>query len=319
MWDTNGNKCRNTPECTYTNGHITSGASEVTEIFLSARSEDTLEADMKYLLSVAEEPEYIVRYLELFMKSPGIDCANLLSHTWKALIINIFRYGSVSSWIPVLQCLIEHGIDIHQQLKYGQSAYMTLVWRAKHPFTADDRAFQWLNMLKACGVDLVSYVRTETELIQKVGHGGRSVVLLDYDGLQIPSWRWYLPTEGSAVDGLGEFANLGSELEDHHLRYSYLFDVVVPTGPDDIKAWKLGKGCSDTFWANEIFPFYLSPIDCMEGPDGGVVVDQWYRSTYNRAVEIRDKRLARRQAKKWRKAHPGERPPSDKMPGTWVD
>lgn len=214
-----------------------------------------LGSDMVFLLRVASEPEYFIRYLKVFMKSAGINCANFLFHTWKILIWKIFSYQTASSWIPALHCLIEYGVDIHQQCDHDESAYIQILRAVGHPFAADNRAYTWLSMLKACGVDLVSYVEVETALIQDVGvdfkwgkrRRRRSIVLLEYDGLQIPSWRWALPSESSAAEALGEFVNVGSEFEEYLVRFVY------PTGPDDLGAWKREEDY--TSWTESCFPF----------------------------------------------------------------
>ncbi|POS79576.1 hypothetical protein DHEL01_v202022 [Diaporthe helianthi] len=256
-----------------------SDASEVTEIMLSARSQDMVETDMIYLIDSAVEPEYFIH------------------------------------------------VDIHQQWYFNDSAYMYLLKSANHPFTADCIAYEWLNMLKACGVDLGSYVEVETALVQEVGvetelewsARRRGFALLDYDGLQIPSWRWVLPAGSNIVEILHEFINFGSDVRAPRFPGPYMWQGVNPTGPDDDRAWKRWEGPWDRFWTDKHFPFCPSPIDSILATDHVLMNQPWYRATYNRAVKIRDDRFARRQARKWRKAHPGEEPPSNQVPGTWVD
>jgi hypothetical protein len=276
------------------------------------------EKDIKYLLDTGCEPEYFGRYLTVFLKSPMIDHSDLLSWAWGRLVGTVFTRDEKSSWIPAFRILIEQGVDIHQPGSiYEKSAYTHIVGEANHPFEADDRARSWLKILKACAVDLDSYLEAETTLIEEAGFyhwldaRKKKMVMLDFDGLPMPSWRWEVPTESSISEVVEEFLNLGSDRVEPHTYYLY------PAGPDDIKAWKAENYYSDS--GQSCFPFLLSPIDLINGENDYMLEKPWCRETYNGAVELRDKRFARRQAKKWRKAHPGEKAPSNKMPGTWVD
>lgn len=223
--------------------------------------------------------------------------------------------NTYSSWIPALRTLVENGADLHQPCILGDtSAYITILSLQVHPFDADDRAYSWLEMLKACGVDISSYLETETTLIDRLGfcQNGKArkmkKITLDFDGLPMPSWRWELPTETSIIEVIEEFLDLGTDKE--HCTVS-----LNPAGPEDVKSWKAGS----YYRGSGPFPFLLSPLDRINVNDE-VLNGPWCRETYNRAVEIRDKRFMRRQAKKWRKSYSGEMPLSkNKMPGTWVD
>lgn len=272
--------------------------------------------DAEYLLDTAREPSYFGRYLKVFLKYPAIDHSDLLSQAWKTFVNSVFVVDSdSSSWIPALRTFIEHGVNLHQPCDSdGPSAYTTILNAQVHPFEADDKAYSWLEMLKTCGVNISSYLETESTLIDKFGFNpytnGRKMkkITLDFDGLPMPSWRWELPTESSIIEVMEEFRNLGPgkmELEPFWLD---------PEGPDDFKSWKAENLYPD--WSQ--FPFLLSPLDLVN-VDDDILYALWHRETYNLAVEIRDKRIARRQAKKWRKARAGDKPLSNKMPGTWVE
>jgi hypothetical protein len=298
------------------------GASEVINILLSVRSEDTLQSDMKYLLHIGQDPECFTRSLDEFLKTPGIDRAGLLSEAWDSLLWNIFNpaFGDGCRWIPGLRCLVEQGVDIHQPGNdHDKSAYMRIMDEANHPFEADHRAHSWLKIIKECGLDLGSYIKAETALIERTGFyptpngRQRKVIMLDFEGLQIPSWRWALPLESSILEVLEEFLNIGIEPSVSRDRE---LGSVRPAGPDDLEPWKAG---SDTWWAELTFPFQLSPVDRIVGTNDVRLNRLWCRQTYTRAVEVRDKRFARRQAKKWGKAHPGGKLSPNQMPGSWVD
>lgn len=297
-------------------------ACEVTEMMLSVRPQDMREKDIKYLLDAASDPEYFSRYLNVFLKSSGIDHAEVLSFAWERVVLELSHslgpYDDVSGWIPALRCLMEHRVDFHQQFFVPHdSAYTWLLRGSDHPFEADERAYHWLELLKVCGVDLHSYIEAEITLIVKNGISycipvrvrPRKMVILDFKGLPVPSWRWELVTESNIIEILEEFHNFGFD------GMEYYVDCAEPSGPDDFKCWK----AADKFGQNVCFPFSLSPMDSVKRVGDYWLRGLWRRETYNRAVELRDQRFARRQAKKWRKAHPEERPPSKTMPGTWVD
>lgn len=213
---------------------------------------------------------------------------------------------------------MEHGVDIHEPFRARRrSAYMLVLCGADHPFEADEKAYYWLKTLEVCGVDLSNYIGAETTLIEQFGiepywfaERNKEVVMLDFECLPMPSWRWKLPQESSIIEVLEEFQFLGPDLMEYRL------DYVLPAGPNDIKCWKAENNID---LARYCFPFLPSLIDCILGPHDQRLNQPWCRKTYNQAVEVRDRRIARRQAKRWRKAHPGEKPPSNRMPGTWVD
>lgn len=276
---------------------------------------------MKYLLQTGSHPGYFSRYLEVFLKSPRIDLSGFLSHAWTCVVNNIFHWPEPPhegcGWVPALRYLIELGADIHQPFDacYA-SAYILFLGATDHPFEADDNAYLWLEMLRLCGLDLSSYLRVEATLIKKFGIGQyanareRKIINLDFGGIPMPSWRWEVVTASNIVEVLEEFHNLGPEGVEHRL-------YVYPAGPGDSDCWK--AHIHHESWAGKCYPFLLAPINCIMGPFDRRLDGLWCRETYNRAVELRDQRFARRQAKKWRKAHPGEKPPSKTMPGTWVD
>lgn len=274
---------------------------------------------MEYLVGTGGDPGYFNRYLKVFLKSPMIDRAKFLSHAWDRLVMCIFNgqrsARDLSSWVPAFHCLIEQGVDIHQPFRacYG-SAYIRNLCAADHAFEADHIAYSWLKMLKACGVDIDRYIEIETTLIKKVGfhqspkEGRRQLVILDFEGLPMPSWRWQLLRESKIIEVLEEFHNLGPGKMERwgHCR---------PSGSDDLRCWKRHSPYLGKF----SFPFSVAPMDLITGLDDHRLDDPWCRETYNRAVELRDKRFSRREAKKWRKTHPREKPPSKRMPGAWVD
>lgn len=295
-------------------------------MILSMRPDDMQEKDIKYLLKTGHHPEYFNRYLKVFLNSPWIDHTDLVSHAWDCIMEKTFPregYYELSSWIPPLRYLIEQGVDLHQPFNRSyNSAYTRILSLADHPFEADENAYAWLGMLKACGIDLSSYLKVETTLLKTAGISGyatamkRKLEFLDFEGLPMPSWRREVAMDNNVVELLEEFRNLGND------GLEWALVVPDPSGPDDLKCWKAEN--IDTEWGEEwgeyCFPFSLSPIDCIiEGLENIMLKETWSRETYNLALEIRNKRLARRQAEKWRKAHPWDKPPSTKMPGTWVD
>lgn len=290
---------------------------EVTETFLSVRPHDMRERDLRYLLNTGCQPEYFGRYLTLFLKSPAIDHSRFLSWAWRNFMFSVFgKVYTSSSWVPALHTFIEHGVNLHRLSdSHGVSPYIMILSMQVHPFEADHTAYSWLEMLRTCGVDISSYLETENTLVDKYGFGQGPTeakemkkITLDIEGLPMPSWRWKLPTESSIIELLQEFRILGrNNMEwSRGCRHD-------PEGPNDFNFWKARH-----FYGDSHFPFLLCPLDHIKMGDYRMN-RPWGRETFNRAVEIRDKRIARRQAKKWKKAHPGEKPLSDKMPGTWVE
>ena len=296
---------------------------QVIETMLSVRPLDMQEKDFRYLLQTESHPDYFSQYLKVFLKSPAVDHDALLSYAWVRLVLSFsmlwksFLLADTSNWTPAFQYLLEQGVDIHRKLGNRRSAYTQLLVATMHPFQADEVAYRWLKILKACGVDISRYAEIESSLIEKAGLGNyadekkRKMVILDFEGLPMPSWRWELPTGSNIIEVLEEFLNLGYQGMEYRLLH------LNPTSREDFKYWKAENHYR--WWGHKCFPFLLAPIDCIEGTTDYRLAELWCRETYTRAVEIRDKRFARRQAKKWRKSHPGEKPPSSKMPGTWID
>lgn len=289
-------------------------ACEVTEILLSIRPHDLREKDINFLLDTGCEPEYYGRYLSTFLKSPAIDHHDLLSRAWTAFVHRGW-HDMDSSWIQGLRTFIDHGVDLHQfRNSRNRSPYITILSSQNHPFDADDKAYSWLEMLRTCGIDISSYLDTENALIDKFGFNPYTnrrkmkKVVLDFDGLPMPSWRWELPAQSSISEVMEEFLNLGL---DNLERAPY---SLSPEGPDDIKSWK-----SENFYGHQIqFPFLQSPLD-LTNMKAHRLNGLWCWESYNRAIDIRDKRIARHQAKKLRKAHPGKTRLSNRMPGAWVE
>lgn len=299
-------------------------ACEVTETILSVRPYDMQEKDFRFLLDTRSHPEYFSRYLPVFLKSSAIDKTDLLSFAWDSLVTSLCAHmllnklNDVHSWVPAFQYLIEQGVDIHRVVRCARlSAYGQFLRHTSHPFEADEVAYVWLRILKICGVDIRNYVQIENSIIQRRGSftwesgSKRKMVILDFEGLPMLSWRREPPTESKIYELLVEFHSFRSK------PFNLWLNGMRPSGPGDFKHWSADN--HNGHWNKNCFPFLPAPVDCVLGKDDSILDRLWYRETFHRAVEIRDNRLARREAKKWRKAHPGKKPPSTKMPGTWVD
>lgn len=299
-------------------------ACEVTETILSLRPYEMLEKDFRFLLETRMHPEYFSRYLPVFLESPAIDKADLLSFAWDRLVMylcfsmDIDEHNDVHSWVPAFRYLIEQDVDIHRLVRPAMlSAYDYLLRPTNYPFEADEVVCFWLKILKICGVDIHGYVQIQSSIIERRSpfawerEDKRKMVILDFEGLPMLSWRCEPPTRSDIYELLGEFHSLGS----HSFRFWLC--AIGPSGPEDFKHWSANN--HNWYWNKNCFPFLPAPMDCVLGMDDSILDRLWCRETYNRAVEIRYNRLARRQAKKWRKAHPGEKTPSRTMPGAWVD
>lgn len=70
------------------------------------------------------------------------------------------------------------------------------------------------------------------------------------------------------------------------------------------------------------YPFRLCNLDCWNNGIDWLDKDRKEKclQAHEQACEISHNRFLRREARKWRKAHPGKKPPpTQHMPGSWVD
>lgn len=309
---------------------------EVTETILSLRRGQTRMGDIKYLLGTTWSPRYFSIYLPKFLKlsmsgDSASDYQRFVRWTWKevvSVLILEMELGpsypmnvseSLAAWSSVIGCLIEQGADIHCLDDYARSAYLQILLEAKDPLEADEYTHAWLSLLESCGVPIGPYIEQETQIVSSGFYSlhphrkwPRTLVAIDFEGIYVPSWKWKIDPGEETSELWEEFQGLIPE------RFPVNQRTYVPSSSKDYQAW-LRNGVSD--WErSEDFPFMPAALDYRTLED----VQSWrehpqYVETYKLALKVREGRFARREARKWRRAHPRERPPTQLMPGSWVD
>lgn len=153
------------------------------------------------------------------------DSHELIRFAWNTVVWNFTRYrlstGSelIASWSAVIRRLIEQGADVCQptnNLCSDSSAYLDILLVAVNPVDADERVHEWLRTLKSCGVLIGPYIERETRTIYK--HwvdcprndciGTKRLVIVQFGGIPIPSWKWGVSPGDEAFELLEEFGNL---------------------------------------------------------------------------------------------------------------
>lgn len=271
--------------------------------------------DIQFLLDSSRSPPYYAVYLRRFLEEPRGDHQELIQVAWRTVLDAITaELKTITQWSEVLQYLIEQGADVHQVLYGTSTAYIQAMSEAQTPFEADESLHAWLSTLQTCGVPIGPYIECETQYVHEhavtswfFNRWNRRVVHIDFDGISTPSWRWIINPGGKAFEVLDEFQNLGPGLN------SFLPESPFIRGPNDWRPWLVASEIS----RKKTFPFRTAPLDCCTGHEYWLAAHG--REAYKRAREVREGRLARREARKWRKEHPRARPPTRVMPGSWVD
>lgn len=318
---------------------------EVTETLLSQKHNDIQTGDVNILIDSELDAEYLARYLRRFLSLPMVDTAELLDFAWWHMLrifgalFHEMTVPTTPSWwrirtqpahhiIPgILKIFIEQGFNVnklgHSFSRY--SAYMAVLFGVDHPFDADDAIHQWLKALQEAGVFIRPYVECELQNLSQSGvkalrcidgERKRLVVMIRFGDVDVPSWRWRHNPASAAFEVLDEFKNLGQDgltplltwgpQEPAHARdYKCWFDYNEP-----VAAWSypFRRRNVDLFSVDRRL-FVGKPCDMgRHGPE-----------TQQLALAIREGRFARREARRWRKAHPGHKRHREKMPGSWVD
>ncbi|ROW12759.1 hypothetical protein VMCG_00084 [Cytospora schulzeri] len=303
--------------------------SKMTETFLSRRTEDTRTEDFKFLLRTTMVPEYYSAYLQRFLEEPMSDHQELIHFTWQNVIGYIRRMSTgpedLIRWSAVLRYLIEQGADVHQPTglrglhEYEGSAYLSILTAARGPLEADEYIHAWLSMLESFGVPIGSYMEREAQTVYRYWDRAilhydwpRILACVDFGNVCALSWRWRQDPGEEHFELWEEFQNLIPESFPE-------FIFLPPSGPADFKVW-LASGVNDDCRSYN-YPFMVAQLDLYSGLalDGPFGRRPYYVDTIRLALKIREGRFARREARKWRKAHPRERLPTQMIPGSWVD
>lgn len=295
----------------------------VTDLVLSLRPRDSRTEDARTLMASTINPAYHSVYLQHFLEEPLCDSHELVKMAWPLVVLNITRcwhnksYG-ITSWSGVLQLLIEQGADVHQPsnaLCSDSSAYLDILLMADSPIDADECANAWLRILESCGVSIGPYIERETQLIHShwdvCPRNGclraKRLAMIQSERVLIPSWRWdYSPTdEPSAL--LKRFENLTCGDFSRGRCRPFI------SSPDDFKAWFESSVPDQVRW--QYYPFRPTPLDYFEHSEDPVVCQ-----THRIAFKIREERLARREARRWRRSpHPRGALGTGRIPGSWVE
>lgn len=310
--------------------HLSNKTCEVTEMVLSLRQEDTRAQDVRTLLESSSDPAYYESYLKRFLEDRAIcDKHDLVKFAWRQVARNIIflvrdpdRAVGITSWSAALRCLIEHGADIHQlgnvvdiESPRG-STYLDILLLADSPIDADECLYEWLRTLKSCGVLIGPYIERETRILDRFyddTHWGVStccirLATIQFEGIPTPSWRWSVSPGDEAFELLKEVENLVR----NDLYVGFYYPYIIKR--NDFTAW-FESNMPDEY-RQRSFPYRPTPLDHSWSD---YRMDESYYHTYKMALKVREGRLARREARKWRKSHRGEKPSTRMMPGSWMD
>lgn len=305
---------------------------EVTEMVLSLRQEDTRAQDVRMLLRSLRDPAYHESYLKRFLEDPICNDHDLFQVAWhevlKGIIVELHVHSlcsdklymeAITRWSAAVRILIEQGADIHQPMVFihpSSSAYMDILMAANSTVDADGFAHEWLRTLKSCGVLIGPYIERETRTFHKYwgDHpwGGRRgiqrLVTIQFEGIPTLSWRWSVSPGDEAFQFLAEFENLiRGDIYGCGLRPPFV------DSHNDFTPWFESKMPDERRQQN--FPYRPTFLDDPWLGDFRKL-DEVNHLTYKMALKVREGRLARREARKWRKAHPGERLSTQVMPGS---
>lgn len=307
----------------------TTSLCQVTETVLSLKREDLKFQDVQLLILSAKNMDYLPTYFEKFLQLPLVDHDELLSLIWAKIIhyvewylrhvVNGYRDLEESPWflnmVACLRIFVGHGGDVHQErelslLVYGPpcSAYNLVLQLAEHPFDADLAVTMWLKALTQSGIQLRPYLEREKQHLQHCWNGSdhiappRILSTIAIEGIQTLSWRWTWGPHCSASGVLNEFQYFESEVPQAY--YS----------PLDLGSWDHLRWLRTYYdrgnWTN--FPFTLRNLDVI--PDLNPIT--WttnHSAGHTLALQIRQKRHKQQEVRQWRRAHPGQRLPTDKM------
>lgn len=319
----------------------------MTELLISLNQHDRIQKDLEFLLMEYINPTYFEVYLPRFLGLPGVDPDKLLDSAW-CIMYNIVcdtmlrilfpGQAGINHWSATIQFIIENGVDIHQTIThtthwtipmasvlgiYPSSAYSNILQRAVDPLEADESVYNFLDILKRSGVSISSYIDRETREIMENWNRhtpilmGKQLHFIYYEGLPVLSWRWAICSTSPALEVLNEFQNF---ISDKIPFLGIVEGCSPPSHPDDFQVWMqpTEKTCSRSF------PFHIRPLDCALDADIYFSQNPHIHQSHDLARYMRDKRFARQEARKWRKAHKGEKIPVETMqrktmPGSWVD
>lgn len=297
----------------------------VTETLLPLRRGQARMRDMKFLLSSTMDPVYYKVYLPKFLmiSMSGIDSAKnhqkVIRWGWKNAVLNIIRpiaqgtamsaSENLAKWSSTLRYLIERGADISQptDIYYMHneegSAYLNILLRAKSPAEAAEHTHAWLSFLKSCGVPIGPYIKRETPDIYRGLESEdlpqiwpKRPVAVGFEGIPVPCWEWKIGPREEVSELWKVFQGLIPQ------RHPFGLKLSRPSSPGDYKVW-LRSAASDRSRSRS-FPYMPAMLD---HTDWGGDIFRGYTvlcRVVRLALKITGGRFARREARKWRRAHP---------------
>lgn len=309
---------------------------------LSLRPYDTCEVNLMFLLKAPNDPECFQYYVTKSLESPYVNHEDLVASAWDCAILHIrhdlagshcsdfYQDGPITHWSSAILFLLENGADIHGPFGYNRSetpVYLAILTTLEgHNFDADVAVHAWLKIVKTSRISVETYLTYEVDTIPKSCVNGylplaytylssreRRWQSVGFDGLPALSCRWvYWPGE-PAFEVLREF-------QDIKINYAVITRPWRECPPvisrqDDFKAWIHFVGSA----SSRYFLFCRRFLHLYDGVDALLPTWHSHRESYKLASKILEKRLERREVKKWRKANPGKKLAIGKMPGSWVD
>lgn len=305
-----------------------------------------LKKDIMFLLRQSQNVAYIVRYSETFRaRLPILDQESLMTmiglkamHCFEWFLVsrciapgrgpafqsripsNLIQYESIyfDRIVALLRILVAYGVDaLGPNNRYfgwrfaTPLAYNHVLHMVDHPFDADLAVSLWLEALCLAGLPTEQYLEQQHNLIHEEDWGS-----LRYQ--QRMSGRCRLrkfttttqDSPSNASEALEEFQWFGSELPWTPLPY-----VQNNSGHTKWLAYDANDKFNFPFRLRNLYLHLIPYSDLGRHPRKAYVNQQGFKD----ASKIRQKRFERREARKWRLAHPGQTPRTEKMPGSWVE
>jgi hypothetical protein len=166
----------------------------------------------------------------------GKENVNVLFSGWKISPIPIaLRMLRVSNpadqklWKRAIQHVLNLALDLHTTYHFRDGNIVTLLDDvlniADQPFESHWLGQKWLEILTESGIDVVEYLRVESEIhfnslpimAKQYAYGGRGRQLIISKKPPTVSWEWYIDPAGRALDVLQEFKNFG--IGSQHMRW----------------------------------------------------------------------------------------------------
>ncbi|KAJ3546671.1 hypothetical protein NM208_g1779 [Fusarium decemcellulare] len=232
-------------------------------------------------------------------------------------------------WVPVIKNVLSRGLDIHTTTwptssftAQGQTALQEIFESTDDPDVALELVHNWADLLEQSGVNIQQYLDleigpcTRTMLKRYHGRGFSSYngffEVREVSGRRLPYWIEIVDDTCPIRDLLTEFPHF-KRLESFRSRH-------MPFGAKEPhKAWKY-PSYGSYFWGPVMAPLCRRHADYARYRRVIPESQQLLIEGLDRACDLMDQRLERRQMRKLRKAIHAERRGENRgMPGAWVN